>query len=53
LKEIIEKDKKLGLGGDTYAMAFKAFNWEVMRELDLDMEDVHNSYHAAMFVFGF
>lgn len=34
-------------------MAFKAFNWEVMRELDLDMEDVHNSYHAAMFVFGF
>ena len=34
-------------------MAFKAFNWEVMRELDLDMDDVHNSYHAAMFVFGF
>ena len=53
LKEIVEKDTKLGLGNDTYAMAFKAFNWEVMRELDLDMEDVHNSYHAAMFVFGF
>lgn len=34
-------------------MAFKAFNWEVMRELDLDMDDVHNAYHAAMFVFGF
>ena len=49
----MEKDKKLGLGADTYAMAFKAFNWEVMRELDLDMDDVHNSYHAAMFVFGF
>lgn len=53
LEEIVSKDKKLGLGNDTYAMAFKAFNWEVMRDLDLDMDDVHNAYHAAMFVFGF
>lgn len=53
LQEIVQKDTKLGLGNDTYAMAFKAFNWEVMRELDLDMEEVHNAYHAAMFVFGF
>lgn len=53
LEEIVNKDKKLGLGNDTYAMAFKAFNWEVMRDLDLDMDDVHNAYHAAMFVFGF
>lgn len=33
-------------------MAFKAFNWQVIKELDLDMEEVHNAYHAAMFVFG-
>ena len=38
---------------DTYSMAFKAFNWDVMRELELDVDDVHNAYHAAMFVFGF
>ena len=38
---------------DTYSMAFKAFNWDVMRELDLDIDEVHNAFHAAMFVFGF
>jgi len=53
LKEMVAADKKLGLGNDTYAMAFKAFNWNVMRELDMDMDEVHNAYHAAMFVFGF
>ena len=52
LKKLIESEKKLNLGGDTYAMAFKAFNWKVMRELDLEMDEVHNAYHAAMFVFG-
>lgn len=53
LQDVVTSDKKLPLGGDTYAMAFKAFNWQVMRELDLDMNEVHNAYHAAMFVFGF
>ena len=33
-------------------MAFKAFNWNVMRQLDLDMDEVHNAFHAALFVFG-
>ena len=33
-------------------MAFKAFNWRVMRDLDMDQDEVHNAYHAAMFVFG-
>ena len=53
LKIVLVAEEKLGLGGDTYAMSFKAFNWQVIKELDLDMEDVHNAYHAAMFVFGF
>ena len=53
LKEIVKKDQKLGLNMDTYSMAFKAFNWDVMRELDLDIDEVHNAFHAAMFVFGF
>lgn len=52
LKEIVAADEKLGLGSDTYAMAFKAFNWNVMRELDLDQDEVHNAFHAAIFVFG-
>ena len=52
LNEIVNSDKKLGLGGDTYAMAFKAFNWQVIRELDLNINEVHNAFHAAMFVFG-
>lgn len=53
LDEVVKSEAKLGLGGDTYAMAFRAFNWNTMRELDLDQADVHNAYHAAMFVFGF
>ena len=24
-----------------------------MRELDMDLDEVHNTFHAAMFVFGF
>jgi len=53
LKEVLDADSKLGLGGDTYAMAFKAFNYKVMEQLDMDMEEVHNAFHAAMFVFCF
>jgi len=34
-------------------MAFKAFNWRVMKHLKMDMTEVHDAYHAAMFVFGF
>lgn len=34
-------------------MAFKALNWNIIHELDLKMVEVHNCFHAAMFVFGF
>jgi len=53
LEEVIKKETSLGLGPDTYAMAFKAFSWTTMRELDMDIDEVHNTFHAAMFVFGF
>ena len=33
-------------------MAFKAFHWKVIDELDLNITEVHNAFHAAMFVFG-
>ena len=52
MKEIVETDKKLPLGKDTYAMAFKALNWQVIKELDLSITEVHNAFHASMFVFG-
>ena len=41
LKDIVEDASKLGLGADTYAMAFKAFNWRVMNQLDMNMKEVH------------
>ena len=28
-KELYREEKEFGLGNDTYAMAFKAFNWDV------------------------
>ena len=34
-------------------MAFKSFNFGVIKELNMDMDEVHNAFHAAMFVFGF
>ena len=36
MHEVVQAEEKLGLGNDTYAMAFKAFNWKVIDELDMD-----------------
>ena len=52
-KQMSQKEGQLMVGGDTYAMAFKAFNWRVMKHLKMDMVEVHDAFHAAMFVFGF
>lgn len=52
LQEIISKDRNLVLGNDTYAMAFRAFNWYAMRDMGMKMSEVHNAFHASMFVFG-
>lgn len=53
LEDVITKEENLGLGDDTYAMAFKAFNWQVIKTLDLEMVEVHDAYHASLFVFCF
>ena len=53
MKDVINKEENLGLGDDTYTMAFKAFNWQVIKDLDLEMVEVHNAYHASLFVFSF
>ena len=34
-------------------MAFKAFNWKIMTQLNMNMTEVHNAFHAALFVFFF
>lgn len=53
LCEVVKSSQVLGLGNDAYSMAFKAFNWQVMSELDMKMSEVHKSFHAALFCFSF
>ena len=52
LEDVITKEENLGLGDDTYAMAFKAFNWDVAAQLELNTTEVWNAYHSALFVAG-
>ena len=33
-------------------MAFKAFNWNVMKELDLRPDEIHQAFASTLFVFG-
>ena len=51
LEEVEENDSKLEMGDDTYTMAFKALHWETMKELDLNLNEVHDAVRAAIFVF--
>lgn len=51
-QEIEEEDAELGLGNDTYAMAFKAFNWGAMQDTGLEPRDVFGAFRAALTVFS-
>ena len=53
LLEVVNSSQTLGLGDDTYALAFKALNLHVLQELELKITEVHNCVHSAFFVFGF
>jgi hypothetical protein len=33
-------------------MAFKAFNWNVMRQLDLRPDEIHQAFQGTLYVFG-
>ena len=44
LNLVVKADSELVLGSDTYTMAFKAFNYEFMRDLKLDQADVHGAF---------
>lgn len=51
-QEIEEEDAELALGNDTYAMAFKAFNWGAMQDMGLEPRDVFGAFRAALTVFS-
>ena len=51
-KDLYHGEKEFGLGNDTYAMAFKAFNWDVAAQLELNTTEVYNAFHSALFVAG-
>lgn len=51
LAETKEKDLELDLEVDTYTMAFKALHFDSMRQMELNPDDVHGAFHAALFVF--
>ena len=51
-KELYNEEEEFGLGSDTYAMAFKAFNWDIAAQLELTPNDVWNAYQSALFVAG-
>lgn len=40
LDEVEENDKELDLDDDTYTMAFRALNWECMKQMELNNEEV-------------
>jgi type IV secretory pathway component VirB8 len=51
LEEVEENSAELDLDQDTYTMAFKALNWESQRQMDLNENEVHEAFQAAVFVF--
>jgi len=51
LDNIEDSDKVLDLEDDTYTMAFKALNWQCMKEMDLNNDEVQDAFQAAVTVF--
>lgn len=51
LQEVKENDTELDLEQDTYTMAFKALHFESMQQMELNPEDVHDAFQAAITVF--
>ncbi len=44
LDEVTENDKELDLDLDTYSMAFKALNWECIKEIELKETEVNEAF---------
>lgn len=51
LKETLENDSTLDLDDDTYTMAFKALAFQNIEKMELNVNDVHDAFGAAIFVF--
>ena len=45
-----EEKQTFGLGGDTYAMAYKAFHWESAQQMELSQTEVFNAFHSSCIV---
>ena len=39
--------------GDIYSLAFKAMNYTVIQELQLESKSTYNAFQSALAVFGF
>ena len=44
LDEVTENDKELDLDLDTYSMAFRALNWQTIKEIELKEDEVHEAF---------
>lgn len=52
-KQVVEqKNPEMKLGGDTYAMAYKAMNIKACEKLGLKERDWNGAFHGACFVFA-
>lgn len=52
-KQVVEqKNPEMKLGGDTYAMAYKAMNLKACEKLALKERDWNGAFHGACFVFA-
>ena len=44
LDEVTENDKELDLDLDTYSMAFRALNWQTIKDIELKEDEVHEAF---------
>lgn len=52
VENVIIKNPEMKLGGDTYAMAFKAMNNKACKDLGVKDRDWYGAFHGACFVFA-
>lgn len=48
LRETQEENSVLDMDCDTYTMAFHALNYKSMQKMELNPNDVHNAFQAAL-----
>ena len=51
-KFLDSNNKELGLGSDTYAMAFRAMHTSTAKRMDLTPEETFSAFYSALTVFS-